>query len=373
MSNARITAHNLKLKWSEGQIIRLDAEGRWGSFRDEDHFYRRTMAGEVVLRQGRGYIDYSPEQAEALHQKILQFLEDVDKAAENPSFPMTFYGEQGEKSVFMERLHKALQWSPAKYAEEMTRFYEAYPEAIEILPPDRYQDLVLLPVLGCPNNQCTFCAFYQDQQFQILHQDAFAKHIERVIALFGKALAGKKGLFLGAASALSMPQKKLVECLQIVNGTFGKFPHGIATFHDVDHAPVRKPEDYAVLADAGLEHVTIGLETGDPELRKSFNKSENIVRLIKAVHDQKSAGIRCAITVLIGVGAQKIDIHRTATSHVIQAMELDKQDLIYLSPLEGTMAVAELDAEMELFQQTLSTVTAAQISPYLIDKFRYFA
>ncbi|MBF0286678.1 MAG: radical SAM protein [SAR324 cluster bacterium] len=373
MPSARITNHSLKLKWSEGRIIRLDAEGRWGSFRDDENFYRRTMAGEVVLRQGRGYADCSSEQAEDLHQKILHFLKKVGGAADNPSFPITFYGEQGKHSIFMERVQQALQWTSERYAEEMTRFQNAYPETIEILPPDRYQDLVLLPALGCPNNQCTFCAFYQGQRFRVLNKEAFVEHITRVKALFGKALNGKKGLFLGAASALSMPQKKILECLQMVNDVFGKFPHGIAAFHDADHSPQRKPEDYDALADKGLGHVTIGLETGDPELRKSFHKSADISHLLKVVRDQKSAGIRCAITVLIGVGAQKIEVHQTATTQVVEAMQLDKNDLVYLSPLEGTSGAADSDAEMELFRQSLSLVTAAQISPYLITKFRYFA
>jgi len=370
----RIGPGDLALETPTEVFLRLDAEGRWCSFRPGSALHRRTLNGEVVVHDGRSVRILSDDTASDLHETVVLFTAILTDKIENGSVEVTLQDYDDRKALLLDRLRTAAAWTPARYEQEKERFADAYPEPVFILPPDRYRDVVLLPAQGCPHGRCSFCAFYKGRDFRILDSAEFEHHLAAVQRFFGKAIHSRKGVFLGSASALSLPQPALLGVLDKVNRSMGPQTRSIAAFQDPDHSPRRIPEDYRALLEAGLDFITVGLETGLPSLRNALGKNASVERVLEAVIHQKSVNVHCGVTVLVGAGGRTAaPDHLTATAGVLSKMPLDSRDLVYLSPLKGPLLPAELEREFGRFREALSRAIPAKIVPYHIDRYHYFS
>ncbi|MGK0289800.1 MAG: radical SAM superfamily enzyme YgiQ (UPF0313 family) [bacterium] len=369
---ARIGNFDTTIESPDGYLIRFDREGRWGTFRNGAITYRRTIEGQVVEKIKTQYQIYTLEQEATIFQQVQKGLQKILVDIETAS--ISLHGVRGIKENLITEINTALEWTFELYQKEKKHFSLVYPEPIPILPPDRYKNFVIQPAIGCPNSQCNFCAFYQNKTFRVLPAREFEQHIQQLIQFWGKALNSSDGIFLGSASALSLSQKKIIPILKLIREEFGTPKKGIATFLDPDHCPKRTLEDYQELKQYGLEHVTIGLETGQKKLREELGKKGDIDSIIEMIKLQNQAGIRTAITVLVGVsGSASKEEHRLETVQVIQKMNLSPSDIVYLSPVADTLPQDQLKSETTKFKDDLKKVTSAKISPYLIERFHYFA
>ncbi len=77
-----------------------------------------------------------------------------------------------------------------------------------------------------------------------------------------------------------------------------------------------------------------------------------------------------AVTVLLGLGGPaRAEAHRDATVATLAAMPLDAKDLVYLSPLRGSMPPDALAAEDRLLRAALVGRTRARATPYPAEAF----
>jgi radical SAM superfamily enzyme YgiQ (UPF0313 family) len=274
----------------------------------------------------------------------------------------------GDRAHALALLGAAAGRGAAWFADEARRAAALYPEGIPILPPHRYRDVVVDPARGCPNGGCTFCAFYKDRPFEVLDDAAFRAHLDAVRAHFGRALDAVDGVFLGSASAASIPDPVLLRRLADVAAAPGL--RGVAAFLDPDHAPRRDAARWTALRAAGLGDVTVGLETGLAPLRAEVGKSADVPRFVADIAAMKAAGLKVAVTVLLGLGGPaRAEAHRDATVATLAAMPLDAKDLVYLSPLRGSMPPDALAAEVRLLRAALVGRTRARATPYPAEAF----
>lgn len=371
---ARWTPFETTLEWHDHASMRVDATGRWCSFhRGQDH-YRRTIDGRVVAYRRFEAEAIGDGAAHAIHDTVGAVLARVaDLVGQGPEV-MLLHGVGASHAAVLDVLERSRSWPPERLMAERDAFARAYLEPISILPPDRYRDVVVQPATGCPSGRCTFCAFYRGQSFSPVPADAFRDHLSRVHALFGPALGGRDGVFLGSASAGSLPQGRLCQVLQQVHAAFGAKRRGVAAFFDPDHAPRRTASDFEALRQAGLMQVVIGLETGLPGLRKAIGKSDRLDALRHTVGTIKQGGIRVCLTVLLGVGGSSFaDDHRQATIDWLSQAPLDAADLVYLSPLRVELSHEAARQEISRFRQELKTRIPAKTLPYHMDGFFYYA
>ncbi|MEW6746745.1 MAG: hypothetical protein AB1486_28725, partial [Planctomycetota bacterium] len=359
----------------EGQAsLRFDACGRWGSLRLGDAFYRRTLDGgavRVATRHGppADLADPAPvhEQARALAASLHDTL-----AASRA--PLQLAGPAKDARQLLERLRAVTPWTADRFVAERERFAATYPEPIRILPPDRYRDAVVLGTLGCPWGKCAFCESYQGQPFRVLDEDEFSRHLDAVLALFGSSAVLRGGVFLGAANALALPQKRLLHSLGQIATHFPLEPRGIAAFWDPDHAPPRTHADWEALHRSGLRRVYVGLETGEPRVRAALGKSPDIGRLVEAVRTLVGNPIGAGLIVLAGAGGeQAAEPHRTATADVLTAIGLRPADTVFVSPLERSRPPDRLRDETRRLGRLLAARLPCKIVPYRLDMFRYYA
>jgi len=370
----RIGPGDLAVETPDGRSLRVDAEGRWGSFRPGRALRRRTLDGLVLAHEGPQLRRLEPAEADAVHRDAVAFAASLAERIARGDFALDLHGADATESALLDRLGAAARWTVSRYHDEARRFAEAYPEPVFILPPDRYHDVVVLPAVGCPHGRCSFCGFYRERGFRVLEPDEFEAHVEAVRRFFGRARLARRGVFLGSASALSIPGATLARVLAIVRRELGEPVRGMAAFHDPDHAPRRDAADHAALKAAGLRTVTVGLETGLPALREALGKRPELDRVQAAVTAQKRAGLTTGVTVLIGAGGPAAaPDHLAATAAVIRQMPLEPSDMIYLSPLAESLSQAELAVEYRRFRASLAEATRARIVPYRVERYFYFS
>ena len=370
---ARLRDDEVTAHLGDEVALHADAEGRWITFRSgEAAAMRRTLAGEVVSRAPGGDLREVSGVGEA-HAAVCAAAEAVRAEVRTlPASELAITG--GDVAELDRRLARVAAWTAQRHAAEAARFAEAYPEPVPILPPDRYKDVVVLPALGCPSNACTFCAFYRGAAFQILDRPGFRAHLPRVGALLGRGLGRRDGVFLGSASALSLSQRRLLDVLAEVSAWLGAPPRrGVGAFLDPDHAPARGAAEYRELAEAGLAQATLGLETGLSELRATLGKHPDLARFEAASRGLGAAGIRRAITVLVGAGGEARRLaHRDATAAALTRLDLGPRDIVYLSPLDGSLGAGATRAEVEALAEAVAGATPAKPTPYRVDLYRYY-
>ncbi|MGI9281633.1 MAG: hypothetical protein ACR2PX_18655 [Endozoicomonas sp.] len=252
-------------------------------------------------------------------------------------------------------------------------YKSVYPEDVPILPPDRYRDIVVQPLIGCPNRACTFCAFYQDKPFRVLSDQQWQEHLSGVEQLMGELPGDRDGVFIGSANAMALSQRRLTACLESIEQKLGPLKRGMAAFSDPDYSVQRSSEEWQLLAGKGLAQLVVGLETGWGELRGQLGKAADLSKVTQAVKDYQSAGISVGLTVLSGVGETGDGQHKLETRKYIEQLSLSGKDKIYISPLETDGHCSDFAlAEAEELQEGLSACTDARLIPYQMQRFHYY-
>ena len=375
---AHVAQHFLKLDIDGDCSFRIDQEGRWCSYRTGDQFFRRTLSDQIIFQ----HRPLPGNQALKLHEDIRQRLQRIYRRFKSANKGLNLTGSHTSAQEFLLR---SQAWNLLKLQANAVLFDQAYPEVVAILPPDRYQDVVVLPATGCPHAKCSFCAFYQGSSFQVLSLSEFEQHLAAVKTLFGETLSAREGFFLGSANALALPQRKLSAMLALLEQEFGARKRGIASFFDPEHAPTRELKQWQELAALGLRQIVIGLETGLPELRKTWGKSKQLNPIKHAIELAKQAGITVGLTVLVETGNQDLErAHREATTQFIAQLDLMRSDQVYLSPLQltttpgtdlspGTTDTTEKAHLSNELKNLFREATKAKVIHYGMDKFYYFA
>lgn len=362
-----------KIQRHDGASLRVDDLGRWSTARVDGTMLARTLSCEAIKLGNSSAIVVDPTTThEAVANQAAQFAEGIANEPSRVSISSDL--DELGVSAAQEMLRRASAWSASDYVCEARRFHQAYPEAIEILPPDRYGDLVLLPAMGCPNSKCSFCAFYKERRFRLLDDDAFTRHMKAVCELLGASAQARGGVFLGSASALSLSQGILRKRLEAIASCLEPQRRGVGAFWDPDHCPERSVAQWQELRDLGLRSAYLGLETGLADLRAAIGKSSDIAALRSKIEQARQAGLQIGVMVLAGIGeVHQQDAHCAASAEVIESMCLSPNDIVFVSPLIGARPPSELKQEAARLRAAISARSNAKVAPYAAHRFHYFA
>ena len=193
------------------------------------------------------------------------------------------------------------------------------PESLIIRPPSEWRSLLVRITRGCNWNRCRFCGIYpaMGQPDFSCRTLAEIRHDIDLLALrypgaetafFGDAdpLAAGMEVFVGAARYLRkvVPVKRLT-CYARAS-----------TLHKLGR------DNIQLLAEAGLNRVHLGLESGDPEILRFQRKGQSPEMVVTVAHWLKEAGIEISFYVLLGLGGRdKSHQHITSTARIINETE----------------------------------------------------
>jgi hypothetical protein len=344
----------------ETLTLNYDGEGRLYSAWIEGRNYRRGMDNRILEKQEgpRSGLAYRVRR-ELTPEEVRQFLAmayaravEYHAAINAPETRVLSASSPEEVQSARTVLERALAWDVARLERERTIFNIIY-KPVSILPPDQYLALVLQATEGCSYNQCVFCGFYRDRKFHVKSLDEFRHHIRDVRAFFGGGIGLRKSIFLGDANALIIPQKQLVAFFDIINAEFAIQPpqcqgdalkewqaqhpihfQGIYSFIDAFSTRRKIARDFAELAARGLRRVYVGLESGDTDLLHFLGKPHTPEDVMRLVNDVKAGGVAVGVIILAGAGgARYAEQHVRHTVNLINALPLEREDMIYFSEL----------------------------------------
>lgn len=357
--------------------VYFDAEGR---------LHRAWLGGKAYERTQTGRLRRSVvTRSKGRRTRRVQLLESTAAAAvvtRCHDLARTFLEQLPKRAPerLQTRLTQVTKWTRDEYAkhdQELSRVYRSLP----VLPPDQAGALMLQPSEGCAWNRCSFCTFYRDEPFRMKSPEKFREHVRDVARLIGKPLQTHRRVFLGQASAFQGRLDRGEATLRIAAEELGtSHPWRFGGF--VNPALVEGADSTGLsrLGRAGLDSVTLGLESGAPDVLARLNKAGTVDAYVDFARSAGEAGLRRGVVVLLGAaGVAGSRDHVAASVCALERMKLSDGDRVYLSPLVlgddapfagelaalGAPSVNDLRAEATAMRDALRRARVpATIAPY---------
>ena len=290
-----------------------------------------------------------------------------------------------------------------------------------IRPPSEAYSLLIRVTRNCPWNQCTFCPVYKKTKFSLRPVEHVKKDIDLVhkyvnlvsdaagdskyftandmaaaaeriepgeMLAFQAALhwirGGMRSIFIQDANSLVINPGHMVEILQHLKKCFPQVER--ITSYARSHTIARiKDPDLKAIADAGLNRIHIGLESGSDEVLERVKKGVTKAIHIKAGLKVKAAGMELSEYIIPGLGGKTLwetharetadalnqidpDFIRLRTLAIPNRLELDqdyregrfekssdlmivREILLFIESLEGITSIVKSDHILNLLQE----------------------
>jgi radical SAM superfamily enzyme YgiQ (UPF0313 family) len=269
-----------------------------------------------------------------------------------------------------------------------------------IRPPSEASSLLIRVTRNCPWNRCTFCRVYKKRQFSLrsvknvikdidsLH--GYIKGIQQLIKPGGYAdneafntlynsfkekdrmafnaavnwyATGMKSIFLQDANSLIMKPDDLVFVLEHIKKCFPDVDR--ITSYARSHTIVRiKQDDLQRIADAGLNRIHVGMESGSDTVLKKINKGATKSSHIKAGLKVKEAEMELSEYVMPGLGGIDYSIeHAMETASALNSINPEFIRIRTLAVTKGTVLAVE--TEKEEFQKPNDTMMAKELRLFI--------
>ncbi len=288
-----------------------------------------------------------------------------------------------------------------------------------IRPPSEAQSLLLRVSRNCPWNRCTFCAVYKGAKFGLRPVDHLLKDIdtirfyvdaieaalqagnrisqrelsrlstddnegqaEAIYAALNFVANGMHSVFLQDANSLVIKPDNIIQILMHLRQAFPDVKR--VTSYARSHTIARiSDEKLKALADAGLNRIHIGMETGSDEVLGRVRKGVDKAAQITAGQKIKKAGIQLSEYYMPGLGGKGLS--RQSALETADAMNQINPDFIRLRTLalpgaapltkefvDGEfekMGDADTAGELLLFLECLNGIDSTIRSDHILNLF----
>lgn len=213
-------------------------------------------------------------------------------------------------------------------------------------PPSEAYSLIIQVTIGCAHNKCTFCNMYREKKFRVRTKEEIMKDLDECYSYYG---ARVRRVFFADGDALVVKTEMLLELLQYVHEKF-PFVERIASYGTAKDVLKKSEEDLKALAEAGLELIYLGAESGDDRVLEHINKGVTAAEIIEAGQKLKRCGLKTSVTLISGLGGRKgIREHAIKSAELITGMNPEYASFLTLRLYEGTKMNEEVKSgQMEL-------------------------
>lgn len=296
--------------------------------------------------------------------------------------------------------------------------YEGFEQG-PIRPPSEAESLLVRISRNCPWNRCTFCGLYKDTTFSLRPVDHVLRDIDRVrfyadamkaAGNSGAALSrgelyklspdggdcdvqalhaasrflasGMESIFIQDGNSLVIKPDDIIRILLHLKNTFPEVQR--VTSYARSHTIARISDaNLSRMADAGLNRIHIGMESGSDRVLKMVKKGTDKATQIIAGQKVKRAGIELSEYFMPGLGGKALS--REHAQETADALNQINPDFIRLRTLAlsevaplakqflegGFDKMGEVDTarELLLFLEELGGITSAVRSDHVLNLF----
>jgi hypothetical protein len=403
------------LFFGDSPFYHFDLEGRWQRAVIDGTHWLKGLDGTVQVvrrvREDRNLVlkrhvltDPEADDFDArVRSTVCDLLAQLDAGRLERWEPPAPKARPLPKNELVEFLERIIRWDSAAWAAHGERYLAAYgPFALPFLPPDCQNAVVLQATLGDAGG-VTFGESPASEPY-VRRADEFQHHAALVAALWGRRLTQSRFVFLAGRDVLRQPVERVVAYLDAIIRTFPMAPvrqpkaatqttseqagqglEGAQAFLD-DFLPPRPDRSgWSELRAHGLARVSLGIESGDPDVRALYRKGYSDEDLAVTIQDLKSAGIGISLMTLVGAGGFELAApHVRGTARLFESLCVGPGDFVFLldeseirDPCRDFDGLAPLDrpswlAEQARLKEALAPLKerGIKVLPYTLDKQR---
>ncbi|PIE63016.1 MAG: radical SAM protein [Desulfobacter postgatei] len=188
-------------------------------------------------------------------------------------------------------------------------------------PPSEADSLLIQATVGCPHNQCTFCTIYKNgTRFKIRPVQEIMEDIDSASKIYGPNV---KTLFFPAGNTIAMKTDDLVAICIYARKVFPDLER-ITVYGSSQYIHIKGPNGLKQLADAGLNRIHVGLESGNDDVLRHVKKGVDARRQIEACQWVVASGLELSLYVVLGLGGMVLsDQHAQATANALNQINPD--------------------------------------------------
>ena len=201
-----------------------------------------------------------------------------------------------------------------------------------IRPPAEADSILLQVTVGCSHNKCAFCPAYKSKTFAFKDMAQVLADLDWAAARLGD----NRRLFLCDGDALVMPQERLKEILLAIREKLPQVAR-VSTYANAKSLARKTPDELRELADLGLHTLHMGVESGDDATLARMRKWGGSADMLREARKAMDAGLRMAVTVLLGLGGTEHSLaHAAATGRLLAEMAPHQAAALTLMVAPGT-------------------------------------
>lgn len=223
----------------------------------------------------------------------------------------------------------------------MPDIYEAYGKYYYV--PMTQGGAISVPVtVGCSWNQCLYCDLNHTNLFRVLSMEEIDRAIARLKDFYEPIrVKPKKALMMGG-NPFCLPTDQL---LAICERIYKAFPYirYISAFARADDILRKSKEELRLLKDAGMNELSIGLESGNDEVLRFHHKGETVAEQTAAMRALEDIGMNYSVYVMLGLGGrQHSHAHAVDTGKLLSVVRPNVIIVVTLVAFSNAPLVAKL-------------------------------
>ena len=162
----------------------------------------------------------------------------------------------------------------------------------------------LLPITeGCSHNSCTFCNMYQGIPFRMLSLAEVEEYLEAVKAEYSAFVQRIERIYLVGADPFALSAARLLERIRLIRKYL---PHikVITMYARVDNIAHKSDDELAMLKEAGINDLYVGVECGLDDVLRNLNKGYGVTDIRRECLRLNKAGIRHNDLLMLGTAGK---------------------------------------------------------------------
>jgi hypothetical protein len=346
------------LYFGDAPIFHFDLEGRWQrAFVDNIHYLKgldatihaidRVREGANLVLKRRTLTDSEADLFDAMvRSTALELIAGLDAgtlARIESASPKAQPVPCEDLRAFLERISS---WDCPAWLVHRERYRKAY-GPLPFLPPECQNAVVLQATLGHARGIGFAGSGANAPHTRSIPE--FVQHTHDVSALWARRLLQSRHLFLAGSDVLDQSAETISALLNAIGQAFPIEPRtrgsssdrteieetprfdGVHAFLDNFASPRLDRDDWRELSARGLVRISLGVESGDPDVRSIYHKNWDDEELRATVSDSKAAGLGVSVLTLVGAGGvERAEAHVERTVRLIQSLELSAGDFVFL-------------------------------------------
>ncbi len=396
------------LYFGDAPIYHFDLDGRWQrAYIDATHYLKsldtsvhaidRVREGANLVLRRRVLSHAETEELDLrVHDVAAGLLDALKNGRLRRQEPPEDKAEPLRDAALSELLARIAGWDRASWDDHCARYLATY-GPLPFLPPDCQNAIVLQATTGSARRMSFGNGTLSVHSTRTPRE--FEQHVEEVALLMGRRLLQTRVVFLAGSDVLRCRPSDLIRYLEIAVRRFIR-PGDAAA--DGDQADLERPRiegihcmlddfsagrpDRDTLRAAGerhLRHVSLGVESGDREIRRSFGSLWSDDDLRATVSDLKVCGIKVSVLTLVGPGgARHAGAHLARTEGLLASLDLGRGDAVFLldekevrdphrdQAASEALAGAAWTQQQEQLKQALGPLRqrGVKVLPYSLEK-----